>query len=202
MAILDVGSGRRPTIPLEERPPGCHYVGLDLSASELARAPDGSYDEVWVADVVDHLAALEGQFDLVISWQVLEHVKPLDAAFGNFHSYLRPGGRFIGQFSGTFAFFALGSRVIPHSVAKWAMKTLLDRDPETVFPATYHHCWDGALRRILKPWSSYEIVPRYSGAPYLRFSRIVQRGYLIFEDWAYRGRHRNLATHYLVEAQR
>ena len=202
MTILDVGSGRRPTISIAERPPGCRYVGLDLSAAELSRAPQGAYDEVWVADAVDHVAALDGGFDLVISWQVLEHVKPLDAAFDNFRGYLRPGGQFVGQFSGSFAFFAVGSRVIPHRFARWALKTLLGRDPDTVFPAHYHHCWDGALHRILSQWTSHQVIPRYLGAEYLRFSRIVRGVYLVYEEWAYRSRHRNLATHYLVEAER
>src|SRR5437762_520368 len=45
MAILDVGAGRHPTIPIAARPARCAYVGLDLSAAELADAPRGSYDE-------------------------------------------------------------------------------------------------------------------------------------------------------------
>jgi hypothetical protein len=39
MAILDVGSGRRPTITPSDRPAGCRYVGLDISAAELAARP-------------------------------------------------------------------------------------------------------------------------------------------------------------------
>ena len=50
VTILDVGAGRRPTIPPANRPAGCRYIGLDLSAAELAEAPMGSYDETWVGD--------------------------------------------------------------------------------------------------------------------------------------------------------
>ena len=50
--ILDVGSGRRPAIPPEQRPPNCTYVGLDLSMDELKAAPRGSYDEMVASDVL------------------------------------------------------------------------------------------------------------------------------------------------------
>src|SRR5262245_31215661 len=71
VCILDVGSGRRPTIPPEQRPVGCRYVGLDLSRTELAKAPAGSYDEMWESDVAQKVTELEGGFNLIVSWQVL-----------------------------------------------------------------------------------------------------------------------------------
>ncbi len=100
MTILDVGSGRRPCVPIDRRPPGCTYVGLDISADELQTAPPGSYDRFVVGDVSSRAVDLGTQFDLVVSFQVLEHVRPLDAAFENLRHYLRPGGRMIAQFSG------------------------------------------------------------------------------------------------------
>src|SRR3954467_6055682 len=51
MRILDVGSGRLPCRTPEFRPSDCHYVGLDISAAELAAAESGSYDECVVADI-------------------------------------------------------------------------------------------------------------------------------------------------------
>src|SRR5713101_5011048 len=77
VSILDVGCGRNPTIAPQERPPGCTYAALDLSSKELAKAPEGSYDAVLEGDVAERHPQLEGRFDLIVSWQVLEHVKPL-----------------------------------------------------------------------------------------------------------------------------
>src|SRR6266545_3381542 len=131
--ILDVGSGRTPVISVDRRPRDCCYVGLDISSEELMRAPAGSYDDVYIADVVQKVTALHDRFDLAVSWQVLEHVKPLDSALDNIRSYLRPQGRLVAQFSGSFAFFALVNQVLPASVGVWLLKTLLGRDPETVF---------------------------------------------------------------------
>jgi hypothetical protein len=56
--------------------------------------------------------------------------------------------------------------------------------------------------RLLEPWSETEIVPFYRGAPYFRFSRPLMRAYLAYESAAERRGASNLATHYLVVAQR
>jgi SAM-dependent methyltransferase len=202
VAILDVGSGRRPALPPDQRPPACQYVGLDISAAELERAPAGSYDEVWVSDVSHRLPELTERFDLIVSWQVLEHVKPLDAAMENLRTYLRPNGRLVAQFSGTFSVFGLINRVVPQRLGCWAMQRLLGRPPETVFPAYYHRCWYVALTRMLASWQSFEIVLRYRGAGYFGFSRPLQRIYLAYEDLAVRQGRRNLATHYVIATSR
>lgn len=200
VTILDVGSGRRPAIPKAERPPGCTYVGLDLSIDELRAAPEGSYDESISADVVSFLPALENRFDVVLSWQALEHVKPLETAFGNIHSYLVPGGTFLGHLSGRFSLFALLNQVLPLRLGVWGMERLLGRDRATIFPAHYDQCWQGALERITSHWHQAEIIPRYRGSGYFRFFGLLERAYLVYEDWTVR--HPNLATHYLIAARR
>ncbi len=200
MSILDVGSGRSPTLPLSTRPPGCSYVGLDISLSELQKAGIGAYDEMVVANVMDRMPQLEGKFDLVISWQVLEHVKRVDVAIDNLRAYLKPGGRFIAQMSGTFSAFGLINRIVPQRFGVWAMHRLLNRAPDTVFPAYYHLCWYSALDQILRPWSQAEIVPRYLGAGYFRFLRSLQGLYIAYEEWTYRRSYQNLASYYLIDA--
>lgn len=200
--VLDVGSGRRPAIPPEIRPPDVVYCGLDLSLDELRAAPPGSYDNVVAADIVDFQPKLSESFDLVVSWQVLEHVRPLEAAFENMRHYLVPGGVSLVHLSGGFSVFALLNRVVPHRVAVFAMRQLLGRDPKTVFPAHYDKCWYGALSRITSSWQEAEVIPRYRGSGYFRFLELLERAYLVYEDWALTRHHRNLATHYLIESRR
>jgi SAM-dependent methyltransferase len=175
-------------------------VGLDVSADELARAPDGWYDEILVSDVAKRLPRLSDQFDLAVSWQVLEHVKPLNAALENIRSYLRPGGRFVATLSGRFSAFGLLNQVVPEHWGAIAMQRLLGRRPETVFPAYYDKCWHGALKKLLTDWGRVEIVPYFIGAGYFSFSKVLLRLYLGYENWACKHRHANLATHYLIDA--
>ncbi|MGH2588016.1 MAG: class I SAM-dependent methyltransferase [Dehalococcoidia bacterium] len=200
VTILDVGSGRRPSIPTAKRPAGCRYVGLDLFLSELEKAPAGSYDEMYVADVAQRLAELEGRFDLVVSWQVLEHVKPLDVAIDNLRAYLRPGGRLVAQMSGAYSLFGIVNRLVPQRLGVWAMQRLLGRNPETVFPAYYDRCTYTGLMYALRHWRQFDILPRYNAGYYLRFWGPVYSTYLRYENWTYDRKHWNLATHYLVTA--
>ena len=202
VSVLDIGAGRTPAIAPQDRPSGCHYVGLDVSESELGLADESAYDELIVADIAASSPSRREAFDVAVSWQALEHVKPLERALENIHCYLRPGGALVVQVSGKFSMFAVANRVLPGRVGDWALRRLLDRDPETVFPAYYDRCYATALAKLLADWSDVRIIPRFRGAGYLAFSDLLERLYLSYEDWAMRSRHMNLATHYLVVARK
>ena len=92
ITILDVGSGRNPTLTPAERPTNTTYVGLDVAGKELRMAGPGAYDKSVVADLATRVPGLVGSVDLAVSWQVFEHIKPLGAALDNLHAYLKPGG--------------------------------------------------------------------------------------------------------------
>lgn len=200
--VIDIGGGRQPALLKGALPADVTYIGIDLSAGELASAPTGSYDRTIVADVGARLPDLAGCADLIISWQVLEHVAPLDAAIANMHLYLRPGGLLVAQLSGGRSAFALVNRLLPHRLAKLAMERLLQRNPELVFPASYDRCTFSGLSGLFAGWSEVRIIPQYRGAGYFRFLRPLQALYLRYEDLLVRGKHRDLATHYLIVARR
>jgi SAM-dependent methyltransferase len=199
-SVLDVGAGRSPVLPPAARPPSCEYVGLDVSASELAAAGPGSYDECITGDISVCQDDLAGRFDLLLSWQVLEHVASTAAALENMRAYLKPGGRMVAQLSGRYAVFSLLARAIPYRTSQYLMKRLLGADPETKFPTRYDACHERALERLLQPWESHGVVPRYKGAGYFRFSRMLERTYLTYENWIARSGRSELATHYVVWA--
>jgi SAM-dependent methyltransferase len=200
-AILDVGAGARPVLAPDDRPPGCTYVGLDIGAEELAKAPRNSYDECVVGDVAHFEPDLRGRFDLALSWMVLEHVESLPGALDNLRSYLRPGGRLVAQLAGAFSLAALANRVVPASLARRFLHRTQGRSAGEVFPARYDHCWFTALERLLEQgWRSPSVVPLYTGVFYLAFSAPLRAAYLAYEEWAWRrGRH-NLAPYYLITA--
>jgi 2-polyprenyl-6-hydroxyphenyl methylase/3-demethylubiquinone-9 3-methyltransferase len=202
ITILDVGAGRTPTIEPGDRPNGTRYVGLDLTAVELELAPPGSYDDTVVSDVTQYHPSLVGQFDLIVCFQVLEHVRSLASVFDNMALYLRPGGHFIAQFSGTFSLFGLANRVIP----QWAVQRIVDKilsgHGYVTFPAYYDKCWQSAIEQLLAEWASVEVVPYYAGMGYFSSSPILRAGYLAWEEWTIARDWRNLAPYYIVDAAR
>jgi len=91
MRVLDVGGGKNPGIDASTKKRLKLTIhGLDISASELARAPADSYDDVIVGNVAT--VALRERYDLVFSCAVMEHVKGASRAFANLASALAPGG--------------------------------------------------------------------------------------------------------------
>lgn len=199
--ILDVGAGARPMVAPEDRPADVTYVGFDLEADELLKAPSGSYDDIVVGDVTVLREELVGQFDLVLSWLTMEHVKPVPAALHNLSRYQRPGGRFLGYLAGGRSLHAVLNRVVPQPIAKQAMRRLWGRVPDTVFRAHYDRCWYDALREVADDsWSAAEVVPLFTGGWYLQWSPLLRAPFLAYEEWAYTGDHPNLAAYYLIDA--
>lgn len=201
IAILDVGAGRSPTIGPEHRPRGCEYVGLDISRDELSRAAPGAYDGTLAHDITRPVP-LRRTFDLLLSWQVFEHVRPLDLALDNLREVLRPGGTMVAQLSASFAAFALLGRLVPHRTSVWAMSRFLGHHAEEKFPTQYDRCYASQLERMLESWTSVELLPFYRGAAYFTAWRPLQRTYLGYESLVAGRDLRNLATHYLVVATR
>ena len=202
LRVLDIGSGAQPAIPREELPPESWYVGLDISSDELEKAPADAYDATVVADAATTIPDLRDSFDLVVSWQVLEHVSSTDAVVTNARSYLKDGGSFVAMLSGGLSPFALLNRAIPHTLARRVLEGLTGREPATVFPARYDRCSYAGLQRTFTNWSELQIECYYRGAGYFRFNPLVQTVYLALEDRLEQRRSRRFATHYLIEAVR
>lgn len=201
VTVLDVGAGRSPTVVPADRPAGCRYLGLDISAQELDAAGPGAYDAVFVHDISDPLEQIK-DVDVVISWQVLEHVSSLPRALSNLRATLRPGGTLLAQLSGSYAAFALAARVMPHKLRVKAMARYLGHSEEEKFPTHYDHCNARAIRKMLGDWDDAELVPFFRGATYFTMSRRLQRLYLGYEDFIASRRWDNLATHYLIVARK
>lgn len=203
MTVLDVGSGRHATVPVTDRPRDCTYIGLDLSGDELAAAGPGAYTTPIVADLTDLRPELVARVDLIVSWQVLEHVEDLSRALRNCHAYLRPGGHMVALFSGTFSAFGIINRLLPPKVGTEVAGRLMRRknSDRPVFPAYYDRCYARALKRELSHWRQAEIEPLYRGATYFHFARPIARAYLAYENVVARRRIADLATHYVIDAQ-
>jgi SAM-dependent methyltransferase len=174
---------------------------LDVSRAELLRAPSASYDEIVVADATEPTSELEGRFDLVVSWFALEHLRPLRGAVHNLRSYLRPGGRFVAYCSGRLAIASLLNRTLPRPISGCLLRRFSDRAEESIHRAYYDQCTYSALRALFADgWERSEVVPRYTGGKYFRFSRPLHAIYLCYEESIYRADKRNLAPYFLIDA--
>jgi len=199
--ILDLGAGRSPTLDPQLRRE-CHYVGMDQSPTELGMAPDDAYDETVVADACRFVPEMAGRFDLVITWNMLEHVPSLERALENAYSYLRPGGRLVAHFPSGMSVFALLNRVVPHRLGGRLMESLLDRARDTKFEAYYDRCYYAAFRPLLEPFTDWGVVLHFRAGIYFGFSPALQAGYIAWEEWAMQSGRPNLATHYTLYADR
>jgi 2-polyprenyl-6-hydroxyphenyl methylase/3-demethylubiquinone-9 3-methyltransferase len=143
--IYDVGGGKRPYLsPEAKRALGARVVGVDIDGDELARAPEGAYDETIAADI----AQLEGRgdADLVICQTVLEHVRDIDGSMHAIAGMLKPGGCALIFVPCRNALFARLNLLLPEAVKR---NVLYFVDPRTAhaqgFPSHYRGCTPDGL---------------------------------------------------------
>jgi SAM-dependent methyltransferase len=90
--VLDFGCGSMPYKTLFERR-GATYLGADFGdGADVAISPGG------------HLALESGSVDIVLSVQVLEHVRDLDTYFTEIARVLKPGGSLLLSTHGTWLY--------------------------------------------------------------------------------------------------
>lgn len=92
MCAIDLGCGSQPYRELVERR-GATYRGADYgSGHDFEISPAGRVD------------APDGGADVVLSFQVLEHVRDLDLYLGEVHRLLKPGGELLLSTHGTWLY--------------------------------------------------------------------------------------------------
>jgi SAM-dependent methyltransferase len=180
--LLEIGPGGRP-------------VDNWTIAAEYVTIEPGRRTAHWSHDAETYNPALAGLFTLAVAYDVVEHLRDTAAAFENVRRYLGPGGVFLAHFSGRRSIQALANRLTPERLGR----RLLRRE-EPKYPARYDRCVYSELMRLLTRWSKVKVAPLYLGAEYFSFSATIERTYLLYENRILN--RPNLATHYLLEAQR
>lgn len=138
--ILDIGGGKQPFLDIEEKQKiGAHVTGLDISSSELQRAPRGAYDEIIVADICEYRG--NGNADYVVCQALLEHVPDARGAIYAMASSLKSGGKVVAFLPCRNAPFARLNLLLPES---WKRRILFFLYPKARhaqgFPAYYNEC--------------------------------------------------------------
>ena len=144
--IADVGGGANPLLPpatIEAL--GLRYTVLDIDPVELAKAPAGYRTEL--CDITAPRADL-GEFDLIVSRMLAEHIADAAAFHRGVRSLLAPGGRAVHLVPTLFALPFVVNRVLPERLASAALAVVRPRDrvQHRKFPAYYRWC-HGPTRR-------------------------------------------------------
>jgi SAM-dependent methyltransferase len=163
--ICDVGGGANPAIdPQFVKAHGLDYVILDISESELKKAPPG-YRTI-IRDVTgDQLP--ESVFDLVISRMLAEHVRDAAVFHRNIFRMLMPGGRAFHFFPTLYAAPFVLNRLLPADLSAGIVFLLQScRSPSGrlgKFPAYYDWCF-GPIERQFRRLNSIGFqVEKYIG---------------------------------------
>lgn len=140
--ICEVGGGANPLLTLDAiQELGLEeYTVLDVSAVELAKAPEG-YGKVQ-ADICGQLSGASENFDLVFSKMLAEHVPDAAAFHRNVLRLLRPGGLAFHFFPTLYALPFVVNRLLPETLARYLLNLVSPRDSNkhAKFPAYYRWC--------------------------------------------------------------
>lgn len=160
--ILEIGGGANPTFSLDYVAlHGLEYTVLDISASELEKAPSG-YLKV-CADITASELHVGGEYDLIFSRMLAEHVKDGETFHRNVFSLLAPNGIAFHFFPTLFALPFVVNRLLPETLAERVLHALQSGREKSgyhaKFPAFYSWCrgpMPGQLRRFER--LGYQIV--------------------------------------------
>lgn len=171
--VCDVGGGAKPALELSAvRDMKLDYSVLDISAEELAKAPDG-YHKL-LGDIASPELALEGSFDLVFSKMLAEHVQRPEAFHRNIHRMLRDGGVAFHFFPTLYHPAFVLNRLMPTEASMRLLRVVQDgrhaSGRHAKFPAYYRWCrgpTDRQRRRLERV--GYRVVEYrgYFGTKYL-----------------------------------
>jgi len=140
--VLEAGCGSTSHIDLraEDR-----VVGIDVSSRQLARHP--RLDERIVGDIEQYPLASEA-FDIVVCWEVLEHLRHPRSALRNLTEATRPGGVVVLALPNLMSAKGLVTKLTPHRLHVWTYRRLLGFELAGIAD---HGPFPTPLRWILSP---------------------------------------------------
>jgi SAM-dependent methyltransferase len=117
--VLEAGCGSATHVSL---PASARLVGLDVSPEQLER--NDLVQEKILGDVQTYPLPANG-FDVVICWELLEHVPEPLRALDNLIGTLRPGGLLILAFPNVLSVKGLVTKLSPHWFHVWFYRQVL-----------------------------------------------------------------------------
>lgn len=205
--ICEVGGGANPALGLEYvQRHNLDYTILDISAEELAKAPNG-YRKV-VANICGQLPQNLGGYDLVFTKMLCEHVPDGEVFHRNVHQLLRPGGLAFHFFPTLYAPPFVANVLLPERLAGLLLDIFAPRDKRQhgKFPARYSWCRGPTARQTQRLTSvGYDILEYrgFFGHSYYRRLPGFRQGADTFARYLVKKPNPNLTTFaYLVMQKR
>ncbi len=140
--ILEVGGTSRPFLPRDDK---YLYHGLDIDDTS---ATDEKYDHFHLQSVAE---PIDGEYDLIFSKYLLEHVDDNTAAFKAMANCLSEGGEMVHLIPCGWHPYSVATRLIGNRMQRMLIRILR---PESVgftgYPAFYDSCTVNGIRRQLE----------------------------------------------------
>jgi SAM-dependent methyltransferase len=159
--ILEIGSGANPTLPSNViADTNLYYVANDADPEELNKA-DPAFRR-WVGDVSDGVPEeMAGNFDLVFSRMVNEHIEDGRNYHANIHRLLAPGGISAHCFSTLYSLPFVTNRLLPERIGDSILHMFDPRDRVKRGKFRAYYSWSrGPSRRMISRFESlgFEVV--------------------------------------------
>jgi 2-polyprenyl-3-methyl-5-hydroxy-6-metoxy-1,4-benzoquinol methylase len=117
--VLDAGCGGAARIRL---PRHAQITGIDISPESAAR--NTAIADIIIGDVQTYPLPPRA-FDIVVCWELLEHVEQPRAALTRFITTLRQGGLIVLAIPNPFSLKGLITKASPHALHVWILRNLL-----------------------------------------------------------------------------
>lgn len=191
--VLELGGGANPAIPLDflERH-GVEYTVLDISPTELAKAPAGYRTlcrDIGAARM--DLSDRAGYYNLVFSKMLAEHVRDGEQMHRNVFRLLAPGGHAVHYFPTLYAPPFVVNRLFPERLTDhllhWLESGREQDGRKGKFPAYYSWCRGPTRRQLARLQGLGYAVEEYIGffghRVYYRRLPPVRRVHCWIADW-------------------
>jgi 2-polyprenyl-3-methyl-5-hydroxy-6-metoxy-1,4-benzoquinol methylase len=188
--ILEIGSGANPTIEPEfVRERRLRYVTSDVDPEEMDKA-DPVYERSVLNISTESInRELVGQFDMVFSRMVGEHVSNGQKFHQNIHALLSPGGISAHCFSTLWALPFTANRFLPEFLAHSLLTAFAPRDTHRHGKYPAHYSWSrGPSRTMIRRLEGlgFELL-KYTGyfghRYYARLTPVLHRFEMIKTDF-------------------
>ncbi|MFM2311616.1 MAG: hypothetical protein RLZZ04_892 [Cyanobacteriota bacterium] len=149
--VCDIGGGANPLFSLDQvKEYGLEYTILDISEEELAKAPN-QYNKIQ-ANIEEPDLSLNGDYDLVISKFLAEHISNAFVFHQNIFNLLKCGGYAFHYFPTLYNLPFLTNLLLPENLSYpillFFQPSRIKEGKSSKFPAYYNWCFGPTKKNI------------------------------------------------------